>query len=111
MRVFFSNVSDSMDYVNQSSSYSIFFMLFIFILVFYFLILRPQQKRSKEHKNIVESITKGEEILTTSGLIGRVVKINSADYITLLINSSTEVIIKRDFISNILPKGTINGLK
>ncbi|AXN02400.1 Sec translocon accessory complex subunit YajC [Candidatus Purcelliella pentastirinorum] len=111
MRVFFSNISASMDYTNQSNSYPIFFMLFIFILVFYFLILRPQQKRSKEHKHIVESISKGEEILTTSGLIGKVVKINSEDYITLSLNSSTEVIIKRDFISNILPKGTIDGLK
>lgn len=111
MDFLFFNIITSVDSTNQSSSYSIFFMLFIFILIFYLFILRPQQKQSKEHKKMIESITKGEEVLTSSGLVGFVTKINNENYITISLNSSFNVIIKRDFISSILPKGTIDGLK
>ncbi|WWO99911.1 MAG: preprotein translocase subunit YajC [Candidatus Dasytiphilus stammeri] len=93
----------------QTNSYSMISMIIIFALILYVIILRPQIKRAKEHKKMIESIIQGDEILTTSGIIGRVSKIKE-NYIVIALNSTTEIIIKRDFISAILPKGTMKAL-
>ncbi|GAJ67747.1 preprotein translocase subunit YajC [Edwardsiella piscicida] len=85
-------------------------MLVVFGLIFYFMILRPQQKRAKEHKKLMESISKGDEVLTNGGLIGRVVKVADTGYIAIALNDTTEVIIKRDFVTAVLPKGTMKAL-
>ncbi|SNC58678.1 preprotein translocase subunit YajC [Sodalis endosymbiont of Henestaris halophilus] len=94
----------------QSSPYSLVVMLVIFGIIFYFMIFRPQQKRANTHKKLINSISKGDEVLTTGGLVGRVVKITDIDYISIAINNTNEVIIKRDFVVAILPKGTIKAL-
>ncbi|WMY97740.1 MAG: preprotein translocase subunit YajC [Arsenophonus sp.] len=95
----------------QGTSYSFIFMFIIFGLIFYFMILRPQQKRNKEHKKLMESISKGDEVLTTGGIIGRVTKVSETNYITISINENNEIIIKQDFIATILPKGTIKSIQ
>ncbi|VTN14457.1 preprotein translocase subunit YajC [Raoultella terrigena] len=79
-------------------------------LIFYFMILRPQQKRSKEHKNLMSSIAKGDEVLTNGGLVGRVTKVAESGYIAIALNDTTEVVIKRDFVAAVLPKGTMKAL-
>lgn len=107
---FISNAVSADNISSQGSPYSLIIMLIVFGCIFYLMILRPQQKRAKEHKNLMESISKGDEIQTTSGLIGRVTKLNKTGYLTVAVNDKTEIIIKRDFISNILPKGTIKSL-
>ncbi|MGP4123298.1 MAG: preprotein translocase subunit YajC [Sodalis sp. (in: enterobacteria)] len=106
-------VSDSVADTNapsQSSPYSLILILIVFGLIFYFIILRPQQKRAKTHKELMNSISKGDEVLTTSGLMGRVVKVTNTGYISIALNDTNEVIIKRDFVAAILPKGTIKAL-
>lgn len=95
---------------SQENPYSWIIMFIIFGLIFYFMILRPQQKRIKEQKRLINSITKGDEVLTTGGLIGRVVKITGNDYITIMLNDTNEVIIKKDFVTSILPNGTLKKL-
>lgn len=85
-------------------------MLVVFGLFFYFMILRPQQKRAKTHKDLMSSIAKGDEVLTNGGLIGRVARVNENGYVALSLNDTTEVVIKRDFITAILPKGTLKSL-
>lgn len=94
----------------QSSPISLVVMLVVFGLIFYFMILRPQQKRAKEHKSLMESISKGDEVLTTGGLVGRVSKIAETGYLVLALNDTTEVVIKRDFVAAVLPKGTMKAL-
>ncbi len=94
----------------EASFMSILPMLVIFILIFYFMILRPQQKRTKEHHKLMESIGKGDEVLTTGGLIGRVVKVSDNGYIVVALNETTEVTIKRDFVAAVLPKGTMKAI-
>jgi len=94
----------------QGSSTSLIIMLVVFGLIFYFMILRPQQKRAKEHKKLMESIGKGDEVLTTGGLIGRVTKVSDTGYIAIALNDTNEVLIKRDFVAAVLPKGTIKAL-
>ncbi|MXP67591.1 preprotein translocase subunit YajC [Pantoea sp. Aalb] len=94
----------------QENPYSLIMMLVFLGLIFYFMILRPQQKRAKDHKKLMDSISKGDEVLTTGGLIGRVTKIIENYYIIIALNDTTEVMIKRDFVASILPKGTIKAL-
>ena len=74
------------------------------------MILRPQQKRTKEHKNLMNSIAKGDEVLTNGGLVGRVTKVAETGYIAIALNDTTEVVIKRDFVAAVLPKGTMKAL-
>ena len=89
----------------QGSPMSLILMLVVFGLIFYFMILRPQQKRTKEHKKLMDSIAKGDEVLTNGGLVGRV-----NGYIAIALNDTTEVVIKRDFVAAVLPKGTMKAL-
>ncbi len=74
------------------------------------MILRPQQKRAKDHKKLIDSINKGDEVMTTGGLIGYVTKIVDTTIIAIALNDNTEVMIKRDFVAAVLPKGTIKAL-
>ncbi|MCK9999010.1 preprotein translocase subunit YajC [Providencia rettgeri] len=94
----------------QGSPYTMVIMLVVFALIFYFMILRPQQKRAKEHRKLMESITKGDEVLTTGGLIGRVTKVSETGYVVLELSENTEVTIKRDFVAAVLPKGTMKAI-
>ncbi|MCE1704554.1 preprotein translocase subunit YajC, partial [Enterobacter hormaechei] len=82
----------------------------VFGLIFYFMILRPQQKRTKEHRKLMDSISKGDEVMTNGGLIGRVTKVSDTGYIVVALNDTTEVTIKRDFVAAVLPKGTMKAL-
>lgn len=93
----------------ENSTISLVVMLVAFGLIFYFMILRPQQKRSKEHKKLMDAITKGEEVMTNGGLIGRVVKVSANGFLTIELNTNIKVVIKRDFIAAVLPKGTIES--
>ena len=83
----------------------------IFLLFFYFFILRPQSKRAKEQKNLMNSLGKGDEVLTSGGLVGKIAKIAADnDYLVLALNDQTNITIKKDFITAVLPKGTIQSL-
>jgi preprotein translocase subunit YajC len=92
------------------STTSMVIMLAVFALIFYFLILRPQQKRTKDHRKLMDSIGKGDEVMTNGGLIGRVTKVVETGYIVIALNDTTEVMIKRDFVAAVLPKGTMKAL-
>lgn len=90
---------------------SMIFMLVIFAVIFYFMIFRPQSKRAKEQRNLMENLSKGDEILTQGGLIGRIVKISAEnDYIEMELNENNVIVIKKSFISATLPKGTIKSI-
>lgn len=78
---------------------------------FYFLIIRPQSKRVKEHKSLIDSIAKGDEVLTQGGIVGRVVKIiEDKEYVTVSLNENNEVLVQKSAIAAVLPKGTIKAL-
>ncbi|MBL1378666.1 preprotein translocase subunit YajC [Zobellella iuensis] len=86
-------------------------MLVVFGLIFYFMIFRPQSKRVKEHKNLMSSLSKGDEVLTNGGLVGKISKISTEnDYVVLNLSEQTQVTIKKDFITAVLPKGSIQSL-
>lgn len=88
-----------------------FIMLGMFAVIFYFMIYRPQAKRVKEHKNLMAAMSKGDEVLTGGGLVGKIVKISDDNsYILLALNENNEVTIKKDFVTAVLPKGTLKSL-
>lgn len=86
-----------------------FLPLIVIFVVFYFLIIRPQMKRSKEQKAMQEALQKGDEVVTASGQLGKVVKL-SEQYITLDIGGGTQSVFQRGAVSTVLPKGTIKDL-
>ncbi|WP_407332345.1 preprotein translocase subunit YajC [Enterovibrio sp. 27052020O] len=95
----------------QGGGMQLFIMLGLFAVIFYFMIYRPQAKRVKEHKNLMASMGKGDEVLTGGGLVGKITKISEEnDFIVIALNDNNEVTIKKDFVTAVLPKGTIQSL-
>ena len=84
-------------------------MLVGFIAIFYFLLWRPQQKRAKEHKNLIENLSKGDEIATGGGLMGRIIKV-SDDVVKVEVADKTEVLIHKAAVAVLLPKGPLKDL-
>ncbi len=77
--------------------------------VMYFLMIRPQMKRSKEHKTMVDSLQKGDEVITAGGILGRITKVDD-QYVTVSIASGVEIQAQRAAIQTVLPKGTIKTI-
>ncbi len=97
------------DSAAQGGSVMSFLPLFALIIIFYFLILRPQQKRAKEQKTMIGALQKGDEVVTVGGELGRVVKIGD-NYLGLEIAENVTVYIQRSAVQNVLPKGTIKSI-
>jgi preprotein translocase subunit YajC len=83
-------------------------LVFIFI-VFYFLLIRPQSKKAKEHKQMVEALAKGDEIVTNGGLLGRISKVGD-NFVELEVAEGVTVKVQRQAAASLMPKGTIKGL-
>jgi len=86
-------------------------MILILVMfgVLYFLMIRPQMKRAKEQKAMIEALQKGDEVITAGGMLGRITKLNEG-YATLEIANNVEVQVQRSAVQLVLPKGTIKSL-
>ncbi len=76
------------------------------VVLFYFFLIRPQSKRQKEHKQMVSDLQKGEEVITTGGILGKIIKVNEG-FITLEIAKDVSLNIQKSAVQTIMPKGTI----
>ena len=83
-------------------------MVAIFV-VFYFLLIRPQQKRAKETKAMLSALQKGDEVVTAGGIVGKISKLTEG-YATVEIAPNVEITVQRSAITLMLPKGTIKGI-
>jgi preprotein translocase subunit YajC len=83
-------------------------MIAIFV-VFYFLLIRPQQKKAKEARAMLDALQKGDEIVTAGGVLGKISKLGD-QYLTVEIASGTEIMVQRGAVAQLLPKGTIKAL-
>jgi preprotein translocase subunit YajC len=83
--------------------------ILLMFVVLYFLMIRPQMKRAKEHKSMIEALQKGDEVVTSGGVVGRVAKIDES-YISLQIAENVEIMVQRPSVQLVLPKGTIKTL-
>ena len=84
----------------------------IFALMFavmYFLMIRPQQKRAKEQKLMMDALAKGDEVVTAGGILGRVSKVNET-YVTIEVAPNTDIVVQKHAVATLLPKGTLKSL-
>lgn len=84
-------------------------LLLIFVL-FYFMLIRPQSKRAKEQKNMIAALSKGDEVVTNGGLLGKITDVNES-FLTVKIADDVEVKIQKQSVSALVPKGTIKSNK
>ncbi len=86
------------------------FLPFIIIFVlFYFMLIRPQMKQAKEHRAMLEALKAGDEIVTSTGILGKVVKLNN-QFSIIEVSSNVEIKIQKQTIQTLLPKGTIKSI-
>jgi len=87
-----------------------FLPIILMFVLLYFLMIRPQMKRAKEQKQMVEALQKGDEVIAAGGVVGRITKISDA-YISLEIASNIEINVQRAAVQMLLPKGTLKTLQ
>ncbi len=92
----------------QPSPWSPLIMLAIFFAVFFFLVIRPQMKRAKEHRSMVSALAKGDEVITTGGMAGRIDDV-SESFITVEIADGVRVKVQKQAVTVVLPKGTLKS--
>lgn len=80
-----------------------------FVIIFYFLIWRPQSKRAKELKNLLGALSKGDEVMTNSGILGRITKVDD-HYIGLQVADNLELKMQKAAVAAVLPKGTLKSI-
>ena len=83
-------------------------MMAVFVVIFYFLLIRPQQKKQKEHQAMLGKLAAGDEVVTTGGIVGRIVEI-SDNFITLEIAEGVRIKVQRFHVTSLVPKGTLKG--
>lgn len=93
----------------EPSPYSSILMLGGFFAIFYFMLWRPQSKRAKEQKQMITNLAKGDEVVTSGGLLGKVTKITDA-FIVVALAEGVEVLVQKQAVAGCLPKGTIKAI-
>jgi preprotein translocase subunit YajC len=107
MDFFISNAMAAGD-APQGGSLQLVFMIALFFGIMYFMIIRPQSKKAKEHKSLLDSLSKGDEIVTNGGVLGKIVKLGD-NFIELKVSENSTIKIQRHAIASVMPKGTMKG--
>jgi preprotein translocase subunit YajC len=107
--VFISNAYAQTAAAGAESSLMSFLPIILMFVVLYFLMIRPQMKRQKEQKSMMEALAKGDEVVTAGGVLGKVTKVTDA-YVTVEVSEGTEIVVQKAAVATLLPKGTIKSL-
>ncbi len=83
--------------------------LFVLLILFYFMLIRPQMKRAKEHRNLLSSLNKGDEVVTNGGLAGKIREVGE-NFILLEIAKDVQVRLQKSAVSSVVPKGSLENL-
>lgn len=86
-----------------------FGLLAVFAVVFYLVLWRPQSKRNKAHKSLISSIAKGDEIITSGGIAGKVIRVNE-EFVVIEISDKVEINVQKHAVTAVLPKGTLKAI-
>lgn len=89
----------------QGPGASSLLFLAVFFIIFYFFLLRPQIKRSKEQSKMVEALEKGDEVVTTGGILGKILKVDSS-FLDIEIAKGVVIKVQKNAVSSLMPKGT-----
>lgn len=92
-----------------AQDYMSFLFLGGFLVIFYLMIWRPQAKRAKEHKNLMGGLQKGDEVVTSGGIAGKITKV-SDDFIVIEVSDTVELKIQKAAVAATLPKGTLKAI-
>ena len=84
------------------------FFLIGLVVIFYFMLIRPQQKRSKEHQAMLAKLASGDEVVTTGGILGRITDVGDT-FITIEVSDGVRIRVQKGQIGQLVPKGTIKG--
>ena len=109
MSLFISTAHAAGEAAQQPSMMANILMIAVFVAIFYFLIWRPQSKRAKEHRALVESLGVGSEVVFAGGLMGKIIKLDG-DFAVVELSRGVEVKIQRASVISVLPEGTLNNL-
>ena len=90
------------------SQFTPLLMVGVFFVIFYFLLFRPQQKRAKEHQNLLAKLATGDEVVTGGGLLGKVTDVGDT-FITLEIADGVRIKVQKTQITQLMPKGTLKS--
>ncbi len=93
----------------QPGSLMSFLPLILLFAIFYFILIRPQLKQAKQHKQLVAGLAKGDEVTTTGGLLGKIKEVGD-NFVVLEIAKETDVKVQKQAVSAVMPKGTIKTL-
>jgi preprotein translocase subunit YajC len=96
------------DAAPQGGGLAGFLPLILIFVVFYFMLIRPQMKRAKEHRKMVAELSKGDEVVTNGGLLGKITDIKES-FVTVRIADGVEIKLQRQAVANVMPKGTIES--
>ena len=88
--------------------FDLIFMMIALIAVMYFLMIRPQQKRAKEHRSMLSALSRGDEVITNGGIAGTVADIGES-FITVEVASGVQLRVQKTAVANVLPKGTLKS--
>ena len=86
-----------------------FLPLILLVVIFYMMLIRPQMKKQKEHRNMVEGLAKGDEAVTNGGLLGRITKVGDS-FVVMEVAKNVEVKVQKHQIGQVMPKGTLKTL-
>ena len=92
----------------QGGGFELLVMVGIFFLIMYFLLIRPQQKRAREHKALLASLAKGDEVVTSGGILGKVADIGDS-FISIEVHNGVQIKVQKRAISTMMPKGTVKS--
>ena len=85
-----------------------FLPIILMFVLLYFLMIRPQMKRAKEHKTMVDALQKGDEIITAGGVLGKITRVGES-YVSVEISNNVEIQVQRAAVQTVLPKGSIKN--
>ena len=106
---FFLSPAHAQSAVQQSSALIQFLPLVVLGVLFYFMLIRPQMKRSREQKDMLARLAKGDEVITSGGVAGRITEIGEV-FVTLEVAANTGIKLQKSAISTVLPKGSLKSL-
>ncbi len=92
-----------------TTDFTSFLPLIVIFVLFFFMIIRPQMKQAKEQRNMIAALQKGDEVVTSGGIVGKVTKVTEA-FVSVEIAENTEITVQKHAIQTALPKGTIKSI-
>ncbi len=85
-----------------------FLPLIIIFIIFWFMLIRPQMKRAKQHREMVAALAKGDEVVTNGGLLGKIIELDDS-FVTLELAENVRIKLQRQAVANVMPKGTLKS--